>query len=141
MTQDDLARIVGSARTAAVVGMKDEGSPGAPAFYVPEAMQRAGIRVIPVNPTIEASLGEPARDSLSQVDEPVDVVVVFRRSDAVPAVADDVLALPSERRPKVVWMQTGIIHEDAATRLRAAGIQVVMDRCFKVELARAGRGM
>jgi len=140
MTQDDLARIVGSTRTAAVVGMKDEARPDAPAFYVPEAMHRAGIRVIPVNPTIEASLGERARGSLADLDERVDAVVVFRRSDVIPAVADDVLALREDRRPAVVWMQTGIMHEPSAARLRAAGIEVVMDRCFKVELARAGRG-
>jgi predicted CoA-binding protein len=136
---DEIAAIVRSTKVAAVVGMKDESQQGAAAFYVPATMKRGGIRVLPVNPTISASLGEPAFRALAEVNVPFDLVQIFRRPELVPAVADEVLALPPDRRPAVVWMQSGIRSDDAAARLEQAGIRVVMDRCYMVEMARVGR--
>lgn len=137
-SQNDIAAIVRNTRVAAVVGMKDESRGDAPAFTVPRRMKERGIRVIPVNPTVSSSLGERAFPRLADVDVPFDLVQVFRRIDAIPEVVDDILSLPEGRRPRVVWLQSGIIHEAAAARLRAAGMTVVMDRCFAVELAVLG---
>jgi hypothetical protein len=134
--EQDLAAIVRTMRTVAVVGMKDESRADEPAHGIPRMLHERGVRVIPVNPTIRASLGEPSRPNLAAVEERVDVLDVFRRSEAVPALADEVLALPPDRRPAVVWMQTGIRHDDAAARLVAAGIDVVMDACLGVVAAR-----
>jgi predicted CoA-binding protein len=77
-------------------------------------------------------LGEAAYPNLAAVPARVDVVDVFRRSDAIPGIADEVLALPEDRRPRVFWMQTGITNDAAAARLAAAGIKVVQDRCLGV---------
>jgi len=135
-TESELAEIVRAARTVAVVGMKDERDADAPAHAIPRSMQARGVRVIPVNPNIEAALGERAFARLADLPERPDVVQLFRRSEAVSAVADEILALPVERRPDVVWMQSGIKNDVAAARLAEAGIRVVMDRCFSVYVAR-----
>jgi predicted CoA-binding protein len=112
--------------------MKDEKDPEAPAFEIPQALQSNGYRLIPVNPKLTASLGEKAYPNLAAIGAPVDTVLVFRRSDAIEPIADEVLALPEAHRPKVFWMQTGIENAAAAKKLTAAGIDVVMDRCLKV---------
>jgi predicted CoA-binding protein len=134
-----VAEIVRGARVVAVVGMKTERDRGAPAFYVPNAMKGHGIRLIPVNPMIDEALGAPALDAVADLAERVDVIQIFRRPELVGALAEEILALPPERRPAVVWLQTGIIDESAAERLTEGGIEVVMDRCFMVD-ARAYRG-
>jgi uncharacterized protein len=130
--EEDLARIVRDARTVAVVGMKDGSDPNAPAYTVPKALKARGLRVIPVNPMIQASLGMTAYKDLASVPEAFDVVDVFRRSEKVNELVDEILALPPARRPRVVWMQTGIRNDLAAARLAEAGIQVVQDHCLKV---------
>jgi len=131
--EEDLARIVREARTVAVVGMKDgSGDPDAPAFVIPRALKARGMHIIPVNPSIQLALGATAYPNLAAIPEPVDVVDVFRRSEKIPELADEILALPPERRPRVVWLQTGIRHDEAAARLAAAGIQVVQNHCMKV---------
>lgn len=130
--EPELANLVREARVAAVVGMVDESKSDRPAFRIPKIMQERGIRVIPVNPTIAASLGETAYPDLASVPVPFDVVNVFQRSEKVSAVADGILALPPERRPRVVWIQTGIRNDEAAARLAAAGIRVVQDHCLGV---------
>jgi predicted CoA-binding protein len=130
--EEDLARIVRDARTVAVVGMKDGTDADAPAFTIPKALKARGLRIIPVNPMIPASLGLTAYPNLAAVPEHFDVVDVFRRSEKMPELADEILALPPERRPRVVWMQTGIHHAEAAEKLAAAGIQVVQNHCMKV---------
>jgi predicted CoA-binding protein len=135
-SEEGLAAIVRQARVVAVVGMKDERNRHAPAFFVPETLRALGLRVIPVNPKIEEALGERAYPDLASVPERFDVVDIFRRPQYVPDVAYQVLALPSERRPRVVWMQTGIRHPQAAERLAAAGILVVQDQCIKVVATR-----
>lgn len=134
--ENALADIVRDARTVAVVGMVDESRADRPAFAIPKILQERGLRVIPVNPTIESSLGEKAYADLASVPTPYDVVDVFQRSEKVGPIADAILALPKERRPKVVWIQTGIRNDEAAARLAAQGIQVVQDRCLGVYATR-----
>ncbi len=126
--------IVENARTLAIFGMKAESS--APGFTVPRALLRLGYRILPVNPTLEEILGDKVYPDLAALPERCDVVVVFRRPEYVGEVADQVLALPGDRRPAAVWMQSGIVNLEAAERLQAAGIEVVMDRCFLVEAQR-----
>jgi len=131
-----LAAIVRDARTVAVVGMVDEPKSDRPAFRIPKTLRALGIRVIPVNPTIAASLGETAYPDLASVPVPFDVVNVFRRSERVGPIADAILELPPERRPRIVWLQTGIRNDGAAARLAGADIEVVQDRCLGVYASR-----
>jgi hypothetical protein len=135
-SEQDLAAIVRALRTVAVLGMKGEDRPDEPAFEIPRLLQQRGLRVIPVNPKLDSALGERAWPDLASVPERFDAVDVFRRAEVMPEVADAVLALPAERRPEVVWMQSGIRHEAAAARLAAAGIDVVEDRCLGVYASR-----
>jgi uncharacterized protein len=130
--EEDLARIVRNARVVAVVGMKDGSDPEAPAFTIPKALKARGLRIIPVNPMIQASLGLTAYKDLASVPEAFDIVDVFRRSENVAELVDEILALPPARRPRVVWLQTGIRNDVAAAKLAEAGIQVVQDHCLKV---------
>ncbi len=123
--------------TIAVVGIKPADT-GAPAFYVPEYAQRAGFKIIPVPvyyPDMTTELGEKAYRSLRDIPGPVDIVQLFRRPADIPPHLDDILAI----RPKLVWMQLGIRHDEVAETLARAGIDVVQDRCLLVELRRMGR--
>ena len=131
-----LQAIVRAARVVAVLGMKDESRASQPAHGIPRMLVERGMEVIPVNPTIASSLGRRAWPSLADVPVPFDLVDVFRRSDRIPSIADEILALPPGRRPSVVWLQTGIRHDAAAARLEAAGIAVVQDECLGVLAAR-----
>jgi hypothetical protein len=135
-SEPELVQLVLSLRTVAVVGMKDETEPESPAYRIPGMMKARGIRVIPVNPKLTRSLGEPAYPALAQVPDRFDAVQIFRRPEAVGGLAEEILALPSERRPRAVWMQTGIRNEGAARSLSEAGLLVVMDRCLGVEAAK-----
>ena len=130
--EDGLAVLVRAMRVVAVVGMKDERRPDEPAYSVPERLVRLGLDVIPVNPRLTAALGRPAWPDLASVPRRFDTVNIFRRSENIPAHADEILALPPARRPVVVWMQTGIRHDAAAERLIDAGFTVVMDSCLGV---------
>jgi len=134
--EEELAAIVRGMRTVAVVGMKGDDRPEESAVSIPAMLQQRGYRVIPVNPKLASSLGERAWPDLASVPEPFDLVDVFRRPDAIPGLADQILALPPERRPEVVWLQSGIRHDEAAARLAAAGIDVVQDRCLGVYASR-----
>lgn len=125
----ELRRALEEARTIAVVGIKD--TPSEDAYRVPRYLKEQGYRILPVNPKLERALGQRAYASLSQIDEPVDVVDLFRAPDHIPAHVDEILAMSP--RPKVVWMQLGIVHGGAAATLRAAGIEVVQDRCIMVD--------
>ncbi len=138
-SESEVAEIVRGAKVVAVVGMKGDGAPSAPAHSVPARMQARGIRIIPVNPTIDQALGVPALKSLAELAEAPDVIQVFRRPELLGALADEIAALPPSKRPKVVWMQAGIASVPAAEKLEAAGMRVVMDRCFAVDLAKLGR--
>ena len=117
--------ILATCKTIAVVGLSDR--PDRPAHTVPAYLQRQGYRIIPVNPNLPQALGEAAYPSLLEILEPVDVVQIFRRSEDVPPVVEDAIRIGA----KVVWMQSGIVHEQAAERARQAGLQVVMDTCMR----------
>jgi predicted CoA-binding protein len=116
-----------TARTIAVVGLTD--SPFRPSYGVSGYMQSQGYRIIPVNPNITESLGEKAYANLLEVPEKIDIVNIFRRPEAVPEVVDQAIRL----RVPAVWMQEGVVHEEAAEKARQAGIFVVMDRCILKE--------
>ena len=130
--EERLAEIVREMTTVAVVGMKGDDRAGEPAVDIPRRLQELGVRVIPVNPGIAVSSGEPAYPDLASLPERVGVVDVFRRAPNIPRHADEILALAPERRPDVVWLQSGIRHDESARRLAAAGIEVVQDRCLGV---------
>ena len=117
-------RILESARTIAVVGLSPD--PRRPSHGVARYLQRAGYRIIPVNPYIDEVLGERAYPSLRALPDPVDVVDVFRRSAFVGPIVDDAIAI----RAHAVWLQDGVIDQLAAERARAAGLDVVMDDCM-----------
>ncbi len=127
---DDIRDILHASKTVAVVGLSD--NPARDSYHVAAYLQRHGYRIIPVNPAVTEVLGERAYPSLRDVPGPVDLVDVFRRPDAVPAVVDDAIAVGA----KALWLQEGVVHEQAAARARAAGMRVVMDRCVLKEHAR-----
>jgi predicted CoA-binding protein len=127
---DDIRDILTASKTVAVVGLSDD--PGRASHHVAAYLQEHGYRIIPVNPAVTEVLGERAYASLRDVPGPVDLVDVFRRSEAVPGVVDDAIAVGA----KAVWMQEGVVHEAAAAKARAAGLKVVMDRCTLKEHAR-----
>ena len=124
---DEIGELLKKAKTIAVVGLSD--SPLRPSYGVSAYMQSQGYRIIPVNPTINGALGEKAVASLADVKEKIDIVDVFRRPEAVPEVVDEVIRLGL----RAIWMQEGVIHEEAAKKARPAGIFVVMDRCILKE--------
>ncbi|HEV8131470.1 MAG TPA: CoA-binding protein [Acidobacteriota bacterium] len=121
---DDVAKILREAKTIAVVGVKNSSYEAA--FYVPEYLQQKGYRIIPVNPKLDRVFGKRCLRSLLEIDEPVDVVLVFRASENVMPHAQEALQL----KPKVFWMQDGIRHAQAARMLAEAAIRVVQNRCM-----------
>ncbi len=125
--QETIHKILNSAKTIAVVGLSSK--PDRPAHTVPAYLQQAGFRIIPVNPFLDQALGEKAFSDLSSIEEPIDVVQIFRRPEDIPPVVDEAIKVGA----KAVWMQLGISHEAAAEKARAAGLDVVMDACMKVE--------
>ena len=129
---EGIARIVRECRRIAVLGIKTEAQRDRPAFYVAEYMARAGYDVVPVPvyyPEVTRILDRPVYRTVRDVPGPVDMVDVFRRPSDIPPHVDDILAA----RPRVVWLQLGIRHEQAAETFARAGIQVVQDRCLLVE--------
>ena len=124
---DRITELLQSAKIIAVVGLTD--TPVRPSYGVSHYMQSQGYRIIPVNPNIEEWMGERAYQSLLDVPEKIDIVNVFRRSDAVPEVVDQTIQI----KAPVIWMQEGVIHREAAEKARQAGIFVVMDRCILKE--------
>jgi predicted CoA-binding protein len=120
----EIRTILQSVRVIAVVGLSDK--PDRDSYRVAAYLQRAGYRIIPVNPAVAEVLGEKSYASLRDVPEKIDVVDVFRRSDAVPPIVDDAIAVGA----KVVWLQDGIVHNAAAEKARGAGLQVVQSRCM-----------
>jgi predicted CoA-binding protein len=130
--REAIADIVRECRRIAVLGIKTEAQRGAPAFYVPEYMARAGYDIVPVPvyyPEATAILGRPVHRTVAAVTPPADMVNVFRRSrDILPHVPDILAA-----KPRVVWFQLGIVNDAAAETLARAGIRVVQDRCLLVE--------
>ncbi len=128
-TFEKIAQLLETTRTIAVVGIKDH--PDEDAFRVPQYMQQSGYRILPINPKLDSVLDEPCCANLSEIDQEVDVVNVFRASEHIAGHVDEILAL--DPSPKAVWMQLGIHHGPSAQRLRNAGIEVVQDRCIMVD--------
>lgn len=131
-TPDEVRDLLRATKVIAVVGLSDKldrASHGVAAF-----MQSKGYRIIPVNPALSEVLGEKCYPSLRDVPETVDMVDVFRKPDAVPAIVEEAIAIGA----KSVWMQEGVVHNAAADRARAAGLKVVMDRCLLKEYRKMG---
>src|SRR5271154_478125 len=124
-SEDQITQIVKNAITVAVYGMQDESRMDRPAYQIPLMLQARGLKLYPVNPKIQASLGERAYPDLKSLPVRVDVLDVFRRSDAIPELAEEILALPEDKRPGVVWLQSGITHPEAEAKLEKAGLKVV----------------
>jgi uncharacterized protein len=119
----NIPEILKSSRTIAVVGLSS--NPMRPSNGVAAYLQRAGYRVIPVNPNESEVLGEKCYARLEDVPEKIDVVDIFRRSECVPEIVESAIRVGA----KTVWMQEGVVNQQAAERARAAGLEVVMDRC------------
>jgi uncharacterized protein len=128
-----VAEMLKSARTIAVVGVSSKRY--RPSYGVSEYMQRAGYRIIPVNPQETEVLGERSYPDLDSIPEPVDIVDIFRRPEFVPDIVDAAI----RKGAKMIWMQEGVIHEEAARRAEAAGLTVVMDHCILKEHRRLAR--
>ncbi|MGQ0644840.1 MAG: CoA-binding protein [Elusimicrobiota bacterium] len=123
----EIADILSTAKTVAVVGCSPK--PGRPSHDIAVYLDAQGYRVVPVNPGHRQILGWTCHPSLADVPGPVDLVNVFRQPEAVPEIVDQALA----KKAKALWLQIGVVHEEAARRARAAGLVVVMDACIMVE--------
>ena len=135
LTRDeDIAKLLSSARTIAVIGASDR--PERPSYGVMRFLQDHGYRVLPVNPQItgEHVLGEFMWRDLSQIGIPIDIVDIFRRPEVAGEAVDQAILAGA----KAVWMQLGVINEEAAARAEAAGLKVVMNRCPAIEIPRLG---
>jgi uncharacterized protein len=126
---EEIAAILRRYRTVVVVGLSTD--PLKPSHQVARYLQTQGYRIIPVNPQCQAVLGEKCYPSLKEVPEPVEVVDIFRKGEAIPAIVEEAIAAGA----KVIWMQLGLESPEAAARAQAAGLQVVMNRCIKIEHA------
>ena len=127
-TPQMIRELLGSTKTIAVVGLSAD--PNRASYGVASYLQRQGYRIIPVNPRLTGPvLGEQPYASLQDLPTPVELVQIFRRSEFVSPVVDAAISIGA----KAIWMQLGVIDEAAAARARAAGLQVVMDRCLAVD--------
>ena len=132
-----IGELLAQTKTIAVLGIKTEAQSNQPAFYVPKYMQNAGFKIIPVPvyyPDVTEILGEPVHRTLAEIPEAVDMVNVFRRPQDIPPHVADIIA----KKPKSVWLQLGIYHNEVAQQLAEAGIKVVQDRCLMVDHRRLG---
>lgn len=129
-TDTEIKALLESAHTIAVVGLSDR--PHRTSHAIARALQGFGYRIIPVNPNLSGPvLGEGPHETLTEISEEIDIVDVFRRSEEVTPVARDAVAAGA----KALWMQSGVVNEEAAAYARKHGLAVVMDRCIKVEYA------
>ena len=128
-----IRELLKTAHVIAVVGLSSRKH--RPSFGVSEYMQRAGYRIIPINPNESSILGEKSYASLEDVPDKIDIVDIFRRSEFVPEIVEQAIRAGAG----AVWMQEGVIHEEAAARAEAAGLTVVMDRCILKEHQRLSR--
>lgn len=125
---ETIEQILENCRTIAVVGLSSR--PERAGYYVPAYLQEQGYRIIPVNPHLEGpTLGEEVYAGLDEIEEPVDLVLLFRRSEAVPPFVDQAIAMGAQ----AVWMQQGIVHIEAGEKAQEAGLAVVMNACMLVE--------
>ncbi|HEX3097982.1 MAG TPA: CoA-binding protein [Usitatibacter sp.] len=132
---DKVRRILRRARTIAVVGLSAQWH--RPSYFAAKYLQEHGYRVIPVNPGYPEILGEKCYKSLREIPEKIDVVDCFRRSAEIPAIADDAIAVGA----KVLWMQLGVENGDARRKAEAAGLEVIENRCMKIEHGRFFGGL
>jgi len=138
----ELRSVLGTCKTIAVVGLSPQWH--RPSFFAAKYMQAHGYRIVPVNPTTTEILGEPCYPSLTAAAQAlaaqgakIDMVDCFRKSQDIPPIADEAIAIGA----RCLWMQIGVINEAVADKARAAGLQVVMDRCVKIEHARLFGGL
>ncbi len=131
--QQVIDKIIESTKCIAVVGFSSKVERAG--FYVPDYLQQAGYHIIPVNPNLKEGLSERAYPELAAIPEPVDLVLIFQRSENVPPFVSQAIEIGAT----AVWMQLGISHEEAAEKARLAGLDVVMDACMLVEHQRYQR--
>ena len=134
----DLRRILATCRNIAVVGLSPQWH--RPSFFAAKYMQEHGYRIVPINPAAPEILGRrsyPSVRAAFEAGEPIDMVDCFRKSADIPPLAEDAIAVGA----KCLWLQIGVSNEEAATRARSAGLDVVMDRCVKIEHARLFGGL
>jgi uncharacterized protein len=137
-TIHELRRILASCRTLAVVGLSPQWH--RPSFFAAKYMQEHGYRIVPINPSATEILGQrcyPSVTAAVAAGEKIDMVDCFRKSSDIPPLADEAIAVGA----KCLWLQIGVVHEEAAAKARAAGLDVVMDRCVKIEHARLFGGL
>jgi predicted CoA-binding protein len=127
---EDIKALLQRVKTIAVVGLSPK--PDRPSFGVSQTMQRFGYRIVPVRPAVSEVLGEKAYAKLADIPFPVDLVNVFRESAAIPGIVEECLAINAP----AIWIQEGIVHDEAAEKAHAAGLTVVMDRCIYKEYMR-----
>ena len=128
-------KILNSSRTIAVVGLSSK--PDQPSYRVASYLKEQGYKMIPVNPAEQEILGERCYPDLASIPESIDVVDIFRRSEKVPPIVEEAIRIGAN----AVWMQEGVINEEAAAQARKAGLMVVMDKCMRKEHQRLhGRG-
>ena len=131
----ELRRILKTNHTIAVVGLSADWY--RPSYFAAKYMQEHGFRIIPVNPKYDEILGEKCYPNLKAIPEPVDIVDVFRKPDDCVPIAQDAVAIGA----KVLWLQLGVVNDEAARVAEAGGLEVVMDRCVKIEYARLFGGL
>ena len=132
---EKIRRILAKSKTLAIVGLSAQWH--RPSYFAAKYMQEHGYRVIPVNPMYDEILGEKCFKSLRDIPEPVDVVDCFRKSAEIPALAEDAIAIGA----KVLWMQIGVMSAAARARAEGAGLEVVENRCVKIEHGRLFGGL
>ncbi len=129
-TDEAIRQLLQETQTVAVVGWSPK--PDRPSHDVAAYMHKHGYSIYPVNPTVQSSADQPVFATLADIQVPIDVVDVFRRAEDVPEVVEAAIAIGA----KAIWLQLGIINEEAAQRASDAGLKVVMDRCMKVDIQR-----
>ena len=126
-SEAEITEILHNYRVVAVVGLSND--PNRPSYRVAQYLQEHGYRIVPVNPGCQEILGEKCYAGLRDIPFPVEIVDIFRKVEAIPTIVDDAIAVGA----KVVWMQQGLEEPDSARKAKQAGLQVVMDRCLKIE--------
>lgn len=128
-TDDEIAVILKTSKTIAIVGLSDDSTKDS--YRVAKYLKGHDYKIIPVNPKYSEILGEKSYPDLKSISEKIDIVDIFRKPDAIPAIVDDAIAIDA----KVVWMQLGLCNNESAEKARNAGLKVVMNKCTKVEHA------
>jgi predicted CoA-binding protein len=126
-TSEEITALLRSSKTIAVIGASPK--PERPSHWISIYLKEQGYKVIPVNPGQTEVLGDKCYKSLSEIPEPIDIVDIFREPAAVPAIVDEAIA----KKAKVIWMQEGIVHNEAAEKARAAGLLVIQNKCIYKE--------